>query len=124
MSFSDSDLTTQHFYPKYDYSDYHEIVQEEKTDGNEIDGIATPIHPWLTTIKTPPPKPDPTPVTLSTEGLDSFNSLGSFMSAYTSNSYNSNKSKLKDNEFTNIEESKQSNNDTYSSTDDTAALMF
>ena len=28
MSFSDSNLHTEHFYPKYDYSDYEDIEQE------------------------------------------------------------------------------------------------
>ena len=55
MSFSDTQLSINHFYPKYDYSDYEEVQQdegsksqgyfEETTDGNS--GLSHRLHPSL-----------------------------------------------------------------------------
>ena len=43
MSFSDSQLTIQHSYPKYDYKDYDGVNNEGPEDG----GLSQRIHPSL-----------------------------------------------------------------------------
>lgn len=43
VSFSDSQLTVEHTYPKYDYSDYDGVNSEGETDS----GLAQKIHPSL-----------------------------------------------------------------------------
>ena len=52
MSFSDSNLHTEHFYPKYDYSDYEDIEQDlpDIFGRNKLrnSGLAHRLHPSLT----------------------------------------------------------------------------
>ena len=53
MSFSDTQISSSHFYPKYDYSDYDEVQNdsesqgyfEETTDSNS--GLSHRLHPSL-----------------------------------------------------------------------------
>lgn len=51
MSFSDSNLHTEHFYPKYDYSDYEDIEQElpDIFGRSKLrnSGLAHRLHPSL-----------------------------------------------------------------------------
>ena len=55
MSFSDSSLTEEHFYPKYSYHDYDEVNESEEanslsTDGGSNSGLSQRLHPSLRPI--------------------------------------------------------------------------
>ena len=72
VAFSESDLTVEHYYPKYDYSDYEEIQDEVVTTGfsfsfwkskEEVDaadsgggggGLSQRLHPSLRSPETDP----------------------------------------------------------------------
>ena len=72
MAFSETDLTVEHYYPKYDYSDYEEIQEGEisatisfsfwkskeaveAAEAEEESGLAQRLHPSL---RSPEPDPD------------------------------------------------------------------
>ena len=49
VSWSDTQLTSEHFYPKYDYSDYDDIDQENSSGSskNANSGLSHRLHPSL-----------------------------------------------------------------------------
>ncbi len=57
VSFSESDLTVEHFYPKYDYRDYDEIQEESDEEGKELTGLSQRVHPSLRSALTQPIHP-------------------------------------------------------------------
>lgn len=131
----------EHYYPKYDYSDYDEIEQpqlngieeanDSKTDSSNSDAnIATPIHPWLS-----PSKPSPSSMGGAGGSIHSFlpsagglGSVGSFMSMYTLNSTSAPTKDTTPSYSTNQKEEEVNNDnppETYANLDsDTAALLF
>ena len=71
MAFSETDLTVEHYYPKYDYSDYEEIQEGEisatisfsfwkskeaveAAEAEEESGLAQRLHPSLRSPETDP----------------------------------------------------------------------
>jgi hypothetical protein len=90
VSWSETELTKEHYYQKYDYSDYDEIEQpepildshpEESASASSLESISTPLHPWLASTNTPPSSRT-IPSYSGSSGLDS---AGSFMSMYMLN---------------------------------------
>lgn len=69
VAFSETDLTVEHYYPKYDYSDYEEIQNDhvttsssfsfwkskEEVEADEQSGLSQRVHPSL---RSPEPDPD------------------------------------------------------------------
>lgn len=72
VAFSETDLTVEHYYPKYDYGDYEDIqdnevttgfsfsfwkskIAVEATDSREENGLSQRLHPSL---RSPEPDPD------------------------------------------------------------------
>jgi hypothetical protein len=49
VSWSDTHLVLEHYYPKYDYSDYDDIEQENavKSSSTENSGLSHRLHPSL-----------------------------------------------------------------------------
>ena len=71
VAFSETDLTVEHYYPKYDYSDYEEIqndevstgfsfsfwkskIEVEATDADEQNGLSQRLHPSLRSPESDP----------------------------------------------------------------------
>ena len=113
-------MCVEYFYPKYDYSDYESLTQDEDTDSNEL---ATPVHPWLSSMPTsPPPLPEPK-TNIHSYMSSNMGSVGSFMSAYTGSMASSNSSNTSSKE--NITEENYTQTDIYSNLNsDTAALIW
>lgn len=124
VSWSDSKvnetLCVEYVYPKYDYSDYESLTQDDDTDSNEL---ATPVHPWLSSMPTsPPPLPEPKP-NIHSYMSSNVGSVGSFMSAYTGSMASSNSSNTSSKK--NITEENYTQTDIYSNLNsDTAALIW
>lgn len=51
VSWSDTNLVSEHYYPKYDYSDYEEIEQENHNSSEDV-GFSHKLHPSLRPVNT------------------------------------------------------------------------
>lgn len=84
VSFSDVQLTTEHTYPKYTYDDYFDIEQPVP---ESPDGLATPIHPWVSGSSSSSSSTKQPQKTLETNYLSKYSntSFDSVLAAYAFN---------------------------------------
>ena len=131
VSFSDTDLVSEHYYPKYDYSDYDDINAFRLGFGREeTDAVSQPVHPWLANSlpKSPAPKQS-TANSLSSfasSAYSNFGDLSSFVTAYAINKGSSVSSKNdSDKSLPSKNDEQQSTPDFYANLNtDTAALIW